>query len=227
MSGPWLGGDKGIMACRTAMEQHWRDALTSAQQDAWLAYWHLLPPSIWGLGVTYSELWRGNDDTNAPSDAHARRYTTTRRSALNQTRQPPETIYAWQQMPGVYRFNRDPLATPAAQTTTRPHIELDTTDRTNLQCTISVRTADSYQPPLFIYAGLKPRGAPTVKPANLRYVTKLDAWTPGDQVDMTLPVWTTFIVDNHATLQIAAFGIDNNNGLIAPPSTSTAQMVDE
>jgi len=86
------------MYCRAYLEDFWTDALTEAEQLAWLNAWL----------------------TEPPSDGRGRTYQVEPRTTLQQTVRPAATVYAWAVMPAVYYLGTLPLRTPP--TTTPPTI---------------------------------------------------------------------------------------------------------
>jgi hypothetical protein len=84
--------DAEIMSRVAALETHWFNALTAANQTAWRARW----------------------TTRLPYDIKGRQYTANTPTSLNQVQVTEQRVYAWSQIWGDLRAGLPPVASPAA-----------------------------------------------------------------------------------------------------------------
>lgn len=155
--------DAAIMFERATLERFWLSTLNNTEREDWLARW----------------------ETRPPMDAIGRVYTPNERTTLQQTRRPPETIYAWSQIFGTYRLGRAPVRTPidAAE------ITLDHTAGviTYGEISLTVTPSPAHAAPLdVILHATEPLSAGVTNiAAHLRPIGQRRGVTTGTVLDMT------------------------------------------
>jgi hypothetical protein len=121
--------DKAIMLERARLERFWLSSISPTDQAAWIARWLTRPPN----------------------DAHGRTYILGPRTTLQQTVRPPETIYAWSQIFGTYRFNRSPVSAPLSVTENPVFCTWSEADNDHVRLTGSPMVIPTPAWPLLVY----------------------------------------------------------------------------
>lgn len=199
---PQQSEDKAIMLARASLEQYWLTQLSGADQAAWLAHWA----------------------TRKPHDAYGRTYDVTVRTSLQTTIRPPETIYAWSQIFGTYRFNLPPVTTPTSATEIGVLISWHT-----LTATAQIVTVDSYTDPaesgyvlIYMSGCVSPSARNIVK--QMQYMSAWVLVLPGAQIDVSA-VWAArYQAISGLTVYAQAYTVNSNNELSSAEDPIAAIM---
>lgn len=181
------------MLARGRLEVYWLNTLSPSDRTAWRARW----------------------TTRPPTDALGRTYQTAPRSTLQQTVRPEETVYAWTQIFGVYRFDSAAVAEPAALALAEIEITNAFTPPGVVQLTLT-SNGTAPQPFRLVVHATEPL-TPSVSnvPARLRPVGAFFNVFDGDTLDVTAQYFRRFAPHATRPFFLRASHVNANNELDA------------